>query len=169
MNAFDKVICIILAAVLMFLFPIMYLAQKQDAINQLYVTEQTAEFTNEIKNHGYLTENMYTRFEKKLRATGNVYSIKITHGHTVFNPIYDAETGEFQDDYYTYQECIYTDDILNTIYNNKLYYFRQGDSISVEVININKTLSSTLLNNIGVNHVGQIHVNYGGIIRDENY
>lgn len=42
MNAFDKVICIILAAVLMFLFPIMYLAQKQDAINQLYVTEQTA-------------------------------------------------------------------------------------------------------------------------------
>ena len=160
MNAFDKVICIILAVILMFLFPLLYLSQKQDGINQLYVTEQTVEFTNEIKNHGYITENMYARFEKKLRATGNVYSIQITHSHTVFNPLFDEDTEEFLDDYYTYQECIYTEDILNAIYSEKAYYLRQGDYISIEVVNANKTFASSLLQIIGVNHKGQIHVNY---------
>lgn len=170
MNAFDKIICILLACILMFLFPTFYLAQKQDAINQVYVENKTVEFVNDIKNHGYITENMYNRYIERLGDTGNLYKIELVHSHTVVNPQYDESTGNFLDDYYTYEECAYQDDILKDLYEESgTYYLRQGDYISIRVYNRTETFAGRMLRLIGVTQKTQILVTYGGIIRDENY
>ena len=170
MNAFDKIVCILLASVLMFLFPLFYLAQKQDVINQVYVESKTVELVNDIKKHGYITSNMYERYLDRLGDTGNLYEIEIVHSHTVVNPEYDEDSGTFLDDYYTYYENTYQDDILKEIFEGTgTYYLRQGDYISIKVFNKTETFAGRMLRIIGVNQKTQILITYGGIIRDENY
>lgn len=170
MNAFDKIICILLVSVLMFLSPLFYLAQKQDVINQVYVESKTVEFVNDIKNHGYITANMYERYLDRLGDTGNLYVIEMVHAHTVVNPEYDEDSGAFLDDYYTYQESTYQDDILMEIFEGTgTYYLRQGDYVSIKVYNKTETFAGRMLRMIGVNQKTQILITYGGIIRDENY
>lgn len=170
MNTFDKVICILLASVLMFLFPLLYLAQKQDAINQVYLEDSTVTFVNDIKNHGYITSNMYERYLKKVNETDNLYKIELVHTHTVVDPKYDETTDTFMDDYYTYDKCTYEDDIMKVIYeDDHPYYMRQGDSISLKIYNRTNTFAGRLMRLVGIDQNTQLLVTYGGIIRDENY
>ena len=53
---------IFLAAILMFIFPLMTLADRNDDITQLTVQTATTEFIDEIRRTGKLTEDHYNNF-----------------------------------------------------------------------------------------------------------
>ena len=76
-DTFITIIAIFLAAILMFIFPLMTLADTNDDITQLTVQTATSEFVDEIRKTGKLTEDKYNSFVSSIAATGNAYDIEL--------------------------------------------------------------------------------------------
>ncbi len=171
MDAFSKIAGIFISVTVMFFGPLLYMAQKQDAVSQIYVSNETAQFVDNIKNTGFLNRNMYGDFIRKIDNTNNLYNIKIIHSHRIVEPLYDEDTGTFLNDYDIYYRNTYQDEIMNTFDKGEEYYFSQGDFISVTVVNRSGTLAVKLMELFYSSDIPdeQILVTYGGMIRDEIY
>jgi hypothetical protein len=171
MNPFSKIVAILIAAIIMFISPLLYMAQKQDIISQTYVSNETIKFIDNIKNTGVIDAKTYQAYVNKIDATGNIYDIEIVHAHKVVDPLYDVNTGAFLNDYDIYYTNTYSSDILATFDEGKEYYFSQGDYISITVKNRSKTFATKLMESFYRTDIDdeQILVSYGGLIRDENY
>lgn len=153
----------------MFLSPLLYMAQKQDAISQIYISNETTKFVDNIKNIGFLNREMYMDFVSKIDNTNNLYNIEILHSHKIVEPLYDENTDTFLNDFNTYYGNTYHDEILKTFDQGEEYYFSQGDYISVTVVNRTRTLATKLMELFYSSDIPneQILVTYGGLIRDE--
>ena len=145
----------------MFLVPLQDSARKADAVSQIYISNETTEFVNNIKNKGYITLEMYKRFIQNIDKTNNLYDIQIVHSHRLIEPLVNAD--RIVEEHYTVRYYnTYQDEILETFDEGNIYYFSQGDYINVNIKNRNKTLADR----ITVSN-GKIFVTYGGMIRDE--
>jgi len=168
MNPLSKFVSFIICLLVIFYFPLSNTLQKQDAITQTYVTETVAEFTSNVRNHGYISSNMYFSFIQKLDATSNLYNVDIKHSHKIVIPLYDDDL-VFLDDYETTYVDTFEDEIFNTLESGENYFFKQGDYISVKISNRNATIASKLRNfvTLGNNEGIEILGLSGGMIRDE--
>lgn len=169
MDSFSKIISIFLAVILMFISPLLYMAQKQDSITQLYVSTETTRFIDNIKNSGYINKSMYEDYIKKIDQTGNLYEIEITHCHKRVEPLVDVNTNDILQDYSVYYYNTYEDEIFEAFDKDMDYSFNRGDFISIDIFNRYKTTAVSILENILSKDITdtQIVVTYGGMIRDE--
>lgn len=71
------IIGILLAMVLLFIFPLMEISGKGDEISETVVQLATADFVNQVAMQGKITEFDYSSLVQKLYATGNTYDIEI--------------------------------------------------------------------------------------------
>ena len=71
------VVAIVLAAVLMFIFPLMSVSDRTDDISQLSVQTTTNDFVNDVAQTGILTVDKYEDFIQTLAATGNSFDIEM--------------------------------------------------------------------------------------------
>ncbi|HHT97960.1 MAG TPA: hypothetical protein GXZ90_08725 [Clostridiales bacterium] len=169
MESFNNMLAIMIAVILMFIFPLLYFAQKQDMITQIYVSNETTNFVNNIKNKGYLTSDMYQRYIENIGNTNNVYKVEIKHSRKMVNAEYDEDSGELLEEYYIVYIDYYEDEIIQALSENNIYYFSQGDYISLKVSNKVPTLASKIMQALYKTNIPneQILVTYGGMIRDE--
>jgi hypothetical protein len=169
LNSFSKIIAFLLAAIIMFIGPLLYMAQKQDAITLAYVSNETGKFVDSIKNTGFLSRSVYMDYIRKIDITNHLYDIEITHSHKIVEPVYDEATGMFLNDFDTYYINTYEDEIFEAFDRAEDYYFSHGDFVSVTVVNRTKTMATKLMELIYRYDVPdeQILVTYGGMIRDE--
>ena len=65
------VISIVLAAVLIFVFPMMAMAERNDDIAQTTVQTAAQEFVNKVSSTGKITQVDYDTMIQKIYATGN--------------------------------------------------------------------------------------------------
>lgn len=61
-DIFSKVIALILAVVLLYIFPVESLLTRQDEITKVFVLNETAKFVDSVRNLGYITPLMYNQF-----------------------------------------------------------------------------------------------------------
>lgn len=169
MDSFSKIISIFLAVILMFLSPLLYMAQKQDTMSQLFVSSETTGFIDNIKNSGYVSKSMYEDFIKKIDKTGNLYQIEFTHCHRRVEPLVEVNTNDILHDFSVYYYNTYEAEIFDAFDRDQDYYFNRGDYISIRVYNRNKTIATAIIEGILSKDVEdiQIAVTYGGMIRDE--
>lgn len=80
MNSFGRVIAVILVAILIFLFPLQYMAANEETNQKSYVHAETVKFADQIMLQGYITKDMYNEFLYKLDASDQLYDIEIVHG-----------------------------------------------------------------------------------------
>lgn len=71
------VVAIFLAAILMFVFPLMSISDRNDDISQLAVQTKTVEFVDNIRATGKITQQNYDSFVQNLAATGNSYDVEM--------------------------------------------------------------------------------------------
>ena len=69
------VVAIFLAAILMFVFPLMSISERNDDISQLAVQTETVQFVDNIRSTGKITQEDYSNFIQTLAATGNSYDV----------------------------------------------------------------------------------------------
>ncbi|MBQ9314345.1 MAG: hypothetical protein IJ220_05005 [Clostridia bacterium] len=149
----------ILAVLLMFLFPIMDTWERQDDISYMAAYSTVVEFVDSARNLGYITTNMYYQFLQNLNATGNRYDVTLEHRSRIY------EVNAYKN---TYTNEI--DTFLNqggSTQNNK-YTMKAGDYFYVSVKNTNKT-QSTLLKEVlyaSPQETFKIGVPYGGMVRN---
>ena len=137
------IIGIFLAAILMFVFPLMMMADKKDNVSSLTVQIATNDFVNRIRKTGILTQDEYNNFARTLVDTGNPYNIEITVRKLDDNPnkkrVSEKETiGD--NVYYT----MYTTQVLEEVRNGLV--LKEGDIVSVDVKNKNVTIAQQLRN-----------------------
>ena len=67
------VVAIFLAAILMFIFPLMSLAERTDDISSLAVQTATTEFVDEVRTTGKMTLDDYEGYLSDISSTGNSF------------------------------------------------------------------------------------------------
>jgi len=150
-----SIIGIFIAAIMMFIVPLILIADRSDDISQLTVQTLTAEFVDEVVKSGKITDDTYTKYISSLSSTGNIYEIdmeiKILDENTA-KRLTVAEDGSVEPGKNTYYSIFTSqvEDIIGvsgSITNNNRegkILLKHGDAISVTVKNISKTLSQSL-------------------------
>lgn len=139
------IIAVFLAAVLMFVFPLMTITNSQDDISQVAVQSLVAEFINNAARKGKITQDDYNDFLSKLYATGNTYEVQLEHKIMTVNPN-KGETEQLGENLYY---SVYNSTIVegtNGVNNQEEYLLKKGDYIIATVKNTNTTMASQLKN-----------------------
>ena len=86
-NSASTIIALFTAAVLLFIVPLVTLAERKDNVTQENVKLIVEEFVTKITSTGKLTRAQYQDFQNNLQATGdNTFEIDITIQHLDENP-----------------------------------------------------------------------------------
>ncbi len=141
------IIAIFLAAILMFIFPLLSVAERSDDVSQLAVQTATTEFVDNSRAVGAITMDNYTRLVNTIDSTGNTYEVemevKVLDENVGKKSAWTQGTVIGENVYYS----VYTAQILEEIQANGgkgVYNMKEGDILSVSVKNTNKTLSQTI-------------------------
>lgn len=138
------IIAIFLAAILMFIFPLMSMADRTDDISQLAVQTATTEFVDKVRKTGKLTLDDYDQFVATLASTGNSYDIEMQIKHLDENPgvkVTQADITKIGENLY-YNE--YTTQIEDKLESYSRINLKEGDIFSATVKNTNKTIAEIL-------------------------
>lgn len=142
-NSTSTIIAVFVAAVLIFVVPLMTLTSRNDNVVQENVKLIVEEFVTDIRNTGTLTMTKYQNFENRLAATGNVYDIEMEMQILDENPGKKTEQVNYtkigENVYYSE----YTTQIMEKL-NAGTISLKQGDLVYVGVTNENSTAAQTL-------------------------
>jgi len=145
------IVAIFLASILMFVFPLMSISERNDDIAQLGVQTAVTEFVDTASGTGKITLDEYSAFMQTLAATGNSYDVELEVKVLDENPgkkttwAVSDKIGE--NTYYS----VYTTQIEEVLvdedgqYNNT-FTLKEGDVVSISVKNTNTTISQMLRN-----------------------
>ncbi len=143
------IVAIFLAVILMFIFPLMSIAERNDDIAELTVQTAVNDFVNTAKVTGKITISEYNKMVSKIESTGNTYDIelevKILDDNVGKKSAWTNGTVIGENIYYS----IYTSQIMGymasmTEEGDGVYTMKEGDIISVSAKNNNQTLSQTI-------------------------
>ncbi len=162
------IVAIVLAAILMFVFPLMSMSDRTDDISQLTVKTATTEFVDNVRTTGRLSLADYSAFEQEIHATGNSYDIEMEVKVLDENPgkktTQASSTKIGENVYYS----MYTSQILETLnQGNAVLALKEGDMFSTSVRNTNTTLSQQLKNffyTVAGNDTYTIAAEHGGYV-----
>lgn len=149
-----SIIGIFIAAIIMFIVPLILISDRADDIAQLTAQTATANFVDNVIKSGKITNDDYADFRSMLTTTGNTYDVDLelkildTNSSKIYTIQSKEEVG--QNTYYS----IFTSQIeekLAKVYDESSYdlgaiILKEGDSFSVTVKNRSLTLSQSLKN-----------------------
>ena len=155
------VIAIFLAAILMFMFPLMSTADRSDDIAQQAVQTATTEFVDDIRTTGKITQDKYDSFLQTISSTGNSFDVEMQVeilDENANKKTTQASSSKVGENY------------MYTEYTSQIAKLKEGDIVAVTVKNTNKTISQVLKNfmyrvtgngnyNIAAQHSGIVNVN----------
>ena len=161
------IVAIFLAAVLMFVFPLMSMSERTDDVSQLAVQTATTEFVDKVKTTGKLTLEDYDKYVSTLTSTGNSFDIDIELQLLDENPGVKTTQAEMtkigENLYYSF----YTSQVEEMLNDNARVTLKEGDRVAVTVKNTNQTISQILKNffyQIAGNNTYQIAAQHSGIV-----
>lgn len=161
------IIAIFLAAILIGIFPMMAIADRNDDISQLAVQTSVSEFVDTIRKTGKITRDDYDALVMKLYSTGNTYDIAMEAQILDENPSKKTtqadETKIGENLYYS----VYTSKIENEIDQKGKYVLKEGDKVTVTATNTNNTIAQSLKNffySLAGNNTYSISASQTGIV-----
>jgi hypothetical protein len=164
------IVAILLAAILMFVFPLMSVAERSDDMSSLTVQTATTEFVDNSRAVGKITMANYQKLVSTLGATGNTYDIemevKILDENVGKKSAWTSGTVIGENIYYS----VYTAQIMEVLTDENgtsSYNMSEGDILSVSVKNTNKTMAQTIRSafySISGNDTYQVSAQHSGIV-----
>lgn len=161
------IVAIFLAAVLMFVFPLMSMSERADDVSQLAVQTATTEFVDKVRTTGKLTLEDYDKYVSTISSTGNSFDVDIELQLLDENPGVKTTQAEMtkigENLYYSF----YTSQVEEMLSDNARITLKEGDRVAVTVKNTNKTISQILKNffyQIAGNDTYQIAAQHSGIV-----
>lgn len=161
------VIAIFLAAILMFIFPLMSVSERNDDIAQMAVQTSTTEFVDQARTKGVLTVNNYDAFIQEVAATGNSFDVDMEIKRMDENPgkkLAQATSEKIGENIYY---SIYTSQIEDTLDTAGKVKLNEGDILTVTVKNTNQTIAQMFKNffySLGGSNASQITAQHSGVV-----
>lgn len=138
------VVAIMVAVVIMGVFPLMAMANEKDKTAELAAQTATTEFVNNIRTTGKLTSNDYDNYVSTLAATGNSYNTELVIQVLDENPAKKTTTGvTIGDNVYLTK---FTTQNLEDLSKDGKITLKEGDIVSVKAENTNITIAQQLRN-----------------------
>ena len=140
------VVAIFLAAILMFIFPLMSLAERTDDVSSLAVQTATTEFVDNVRTTGKMTLDDYDAYLSDISATGNAFDVEVLIQQLDENPgvkTTQAEATKIGENLYY---NIYTTQVVNDLDKNGRITLKEGDIVTVTAKNTNQTIAQMLRN-----------------------
>ena len=138
------IVAIGLAAILMFVLPVITMADRVDTASQTDIDALVSEFVNEIQTTGKLTSEKYSKFIENLTSTGNTYDISLEFKILDENPGKKAAQTDKDKIGENVYYSVFTTQIEEQVYTNNVYKLKEGDIVSVTVKNTNLTLAQQM-------------------------
>lgn len=161
------IVAIFLAAILMFVFPLMAMSERTDDVAQLAVQTATTDFVDNVRTTGKLTAEDYDKYLQTITSTGNSFDVDIEVQILDENPGVKTTQAEMtkigENLYYN----LYTSQVEEKLNDNGRITLKEGDMVSVTVRNTNQTISQTLKNffyQLSGNDTYQIAAQNAGIV-----
>lgn len=140
------IVLILIGAIVIGIFPLMSMGDRNDDIAQITVQTAITEFVGNVERTGKITVDNYDKLIADLAATGNTYDVTMEAQILDENPSKKTtqadETKIGENIYYS----VYTTQILDEIDTNAKYVLKQGDIITVTAANTNSTIAQMLKN-----------------------
>jgi len=161
------IVAIFLAAILMFVFPLMSLSERTDDISQLAVQTATTEFVDRIRTTGKMTLDDYEKYLSTIYSTGNTFEVDLLVQQLDENPgmkVTQAEITKIGENLY-YNK--YTSQVENELNTKGRITLKEGDIVSVTVTNTNETIAQMLRNffyTVSGNDTYQILAKHAGVV-----
>lgn len=161
------IVAIFLAAILMFIFPLMSISDRNDDVAQLSVQTKTVEFVDNIRSTGKITQDNYDAYVQTISSTGNSFEVEIEVQILDDNPgkkVTEAEATKVGENYYYSQ---YTSQILDTVNSEGVMFLKEGDIVTVTVRNTNRTIATILKDfvySVTGNNSASITAQHSGIV-----
>ena len=166
-DSLGTIVAIGIAAVLMFVFPVMTMADRTDDVSQLTVKTETTEFVDEIRTTGKITPERYDRFIQAINSTGNLYDVEIEIKVLDENPgkkSVQVQRDKLGENYYFE---VFNSQVMEKIDANQSYLLKEGDIVAVKVKNTSQTISQQFKNffyTVIGNDTYTIAADHGGIV-----
>ena len=166
-DSLGTIVAIAIAAILMFVFPVMTMADRTDDVSQSTVQTETTEFVDEIRTTGKITPQRYEQFVEAINSTGNLYDIEIEIKVLDDNPgkkSVQVQRDKLGENYY-YE--VFNSQVMEKIDANDPYLLKEGDIVAVKVKNTSQTLSQQFKNffyTVIGNDTYTIAADHGGIV-----
>lgn len=161
------IVAIFLAAILMFVFPLMAMSERTDDVSQLAVQTATTDFVDKVRTTGKLTLGDYDKYLQTITSTGNSFNVDIEIHILDENPgvkTTQAESTKIGENQY-YR--LYTSQVEEKLNNTGRITLKEGDMVSVTIKNTNETISQQLKNffyQLAGNDTYQIAAQNAGIV-----
>lgn len=161
------IVAIFLAAVLMFVFPLMSMSERTDDVSQLAVQTATTEFVDKVRTTGKMTLDDYDKYVSTISSTGNSFDVDVEVQVLDENPgvkTTQAESTKIGENLYY---NLYTSQVEEKLSTNGRITLKEGDMVSVTVVNTNQTISQILKNffyQLAGNDSYQILAKHAGIV-----
>ena len=129
-DIFGKIVSIFLACGIFFRLPLVYMNERANTAEQLYLLTETTHFVDSVCNVGKIDEQMLQRFYDSIARDNVVYEIKVLH-----------ETGDYaydtgKDSYERVSRYYDEEDIWNALRQGQDYYFYRGDFLRVTILRV---------------------------------
>ena len=140
-STLSTIVAIFLAAVLMFLFPLIAIGEKNDDASSMYVHEQLQNFVNNAASRGKISKEDYQQMQAALASTNNSYDIEISIKVSDKNPAIKSSTQNLGDaSHYT----VFNKQVMDELTSNGVIIVKEGDYITVSAKNTNQTIAQKI-------------------------
>lgn len=182
-NPLSKITAALLAVVLLFLFPAVQTAQREEDLRVMTTYNMMVQFTDAVRNKGYLSPQMYNDFTWELSQIGGVYDLELEHRHKKYHPEYGdpADPATFKDGFSIVYDAFYTREMLQVLFpetpsaidpNQRKYKLEAGDYMTVSLeLRTASTLAvlSEYMSGLFAGNAGDRRLTYGGMVLNEDY
>lgn len=170
-----KILSFVLAIVLMILFPLLHLYEKQDEIVYYRVLDHANEFVNTVKYKGYIDEKIWNEFYQKINSYGYTFELSVSHKEAENIPVYgnpqdpDSFTGKTKKVYFEHPHI----DIMDVIFpenqsaamEDRVYDMEVGDFVILDVKSTHNTKADVLRNSFLNSDIDNpFHIRFSGMI-----
>ena len=140
-NAAAIVIVIFTAAIVMFIFPLMKLADTQDDTTQLEAQKIITEFANKVRLNAIITQSDIDNLYTSLNALGRAYDVEMTVQIGDDNPSKKTSDGYTKIDGTTYY-ILKTTQVLENLPLN----LKEGDTVMFYAVPVDQSVGDQLRN-----------------------
>lgn len=158
----------IFGIIMLFIMPVVVIAQKQDSLAQNYIDNAVVEFVDNARATGKITPRAYEQLCDKVDSAHLLCEIRITHSAAYTVPTEERPDGSWDTEVYRYDYI--KEDILTKMYpdgdeENVDYQLKNGDYLKVEVRNVTPTMGIKMMRLFSAKRSDEVlFTSYGGYV-----
>lgn len=137
MNSYEKLVDLVIAVVIMFIFPVLYFEKKSVVIQYHTIYNWMGEWVDEVCTQGKITKTSLDEFHQLINSFNEPIELNVSYETICYEPIYQKEAGQeypiFTGSIHTYKKDYSMHEIVKKLEEESIFALCYGGFITVSV------------------------------------